>query len=370
MAGMVVTPTSFYQSARGNVLRKAALQITVAAAAAQFLMPASAMAQLADPALTCETLPASVPASLALSISTRMEPAAGPLSTTKARAILGGAMSKLEQMRAVQATGHAVIETDAVAGLAFSAAECVQTGNNVPGYVTDTPAIFRSDAILGSQSVNVARTPFDSDWAASQIQPNKITIQRAVLKSGARGNGDKRQQLETVNRWINQNIAFGEDEVVYHRRDYWAPASETLRRGIGDCEDFAIVKMELLSALGFARQDMRLIIARDLVRNADHAVLVVKLDGGSVMLDNVTDRLLDGRLPNDYRPIMSFSQNAKWVHGYTVPQSPTERLAALPAAVVPASGKGHDVLTVTAELELPVISVAWLSAPLALPTLL
>jgi hypothetical protein len=46
----------------------------------------------------------------------------------------------------------------------------------------------------------------------------------------------------------------------------------------------------------------------------------VQLDGGSVMLDNVTDRLLDGRAPNDYRPIMSFSQNAKWVHGYNVQQ--------------------------------------------------
>jgi predicted transglutaminase-like cysteine proteinase len=93
-----------------------------------------------------------------------------------------------------------------------------------------------------------------------------------------------------------------------------------LRRGVGDCEDFAIAKMDMLAALGVARADMRLIIARDLVRNADHAVLIVQLDGGSVMLDNVTDRLLDGRAPNDYRPIMSFSQNAKWVHGYNVQQ--------------------------------------------------
>ena len=128
--------------------------------------------------------------------------------------------------------------------------------------------------------------------------------------------------------------------------------------------------MELLAALGIARDKMRLVVARDLVRNADHAVLVVTLADGAVMLDNMTDKLLDARLPNDYRPIMSFSQNAKWVHGYAVQSAQPVRMAAITPVPQPAAIQIRDVLTVTVEPALPVASVALLSAPSALPTAL
>ena len=54
---------------------------------------------------------------------------------------------------------------------------------------------------------------------------------------------------------------------------------------------------------------MFLVIARDLARNADHAVLVVRQDGRHWLLDNATDRLLDASGSFDYRPIMSFSSS-------------------------------------------------------------
>jgi predicted transglutaminase-like cysteine proteinase len=61
---------------------------------------------------------------------------------------------------------------------------------------------------------------------------------------------------------------------------------------------------------------MQLVIARDLVRGSDHAVLVVRSEGRNWLLDNATDTLLDASLSYDYRPIMSFSQGNKWIHGY------------------------------------------------------
>jgi predicted transglutaminase-like cysteine proteinase len=45
-------------------------------------------------------------------------------------------------------------------------------------------------------------------------------------------------------------------------------------------------------------------------------MLVVKLDGQSWLLDNATDQVLDARQSYDYRPILSFSQSKKWIHGY------------------------------------------------------
>jgi predicted transglutaminase-like cysteine proteinase len=81
--------------------------------------------------------------------------------------------------------------------------------------------------------------------------------------------------------------------------------------------------MELLLAAGFKKDQMRLVIARDLIRNADHALLIVTLSSGAFVLDNATNSLLDARLANDYRPIMSFSEDRKWLHGYAV-EKPAE----------------------------------------------
>jgi predicted transglutaminase-like cysteine proteinase len=335
-AGMIEIPFSKRPKAHKGILRSATLPMAAAALAAALALPHVAMAQTAQAAASKFCADSAV--SLAFGNNIRVEPGAGPtssttVSSTKASAILGGTMSKLEQMRSVQASDPSIaaavtthittISSDCSRARAIFAA---------PGVIATAVA---KNAVLGAQSVLIARTPFDSDWAAVQ-HPNVASIQNAVAKSGARSAIDKLQQVQMVNRWINQNVAFGDDQIVYGRADYWAPASETLRRGVGDCEDFAIAKMDMLAALGVARADMRLIIARDLVRNADHAVLMVQLDGGSVMLDNVTDRLLDGRAPNDYRPIMSFSQNAKWVHGYNVQQHNAQvRFAALPTASKP-----------------------------------
>jgi len=97
--------------------------------------------------------------------------------------------------------------------------------------------------------------------------------------------------------------------------DYWASARDTLRQRAGDCEDIAIAKMQLLAGLGVSRSDMYLTIARDLARNADHALLVVRLDDRYWLLDNATDRLLDASEAHDYRPIMSSIQTAM-LHGY------------------------------------------------------
>ena len=340
------------------------------------VFPVAAMAQTQIAAAApeaCAYLVNNRPYSLAFAAMARVEPNAGPLASTKASAILNGSMSKLEQMRSVQASGEAALTPAIASAMPMQAPpnlqNCEQLGNGAFAPAASEPVIIR-DTILGAQSVTISRTPFDRDWAAVQMRPNNPRVRRALTASGARGGSDRLQQVQIINRWVNRNIAFGDDQVVYRRADYWAPASETLRRGIGDCEDFAIAKMEMLSALGFARDDMRLIIARDLVRNADHAVLIVEVDGGSVVLDNATDRLLDGRLPNDYRPILSFSRNAKWVHGYNVRQPATVRLAALPAVVAFASGQKHDIVAVTAEPEMPTISVALLSVPSVLPTLL
>jgi predicted transglutaminase-like cysteine proteinase len=157
----------------------------------------------------------------------------------------------------------------------------------------------------------ITRTALDRKWA-SVAQPLAAKGLWSGLIQAAQGAGQLRQ-VEMVNSWVNQRLRFTDD-----RGDSWASASQSLLRGSGDCEDYAIAKMKLLEAAGFDRHALFLVIARDLVRQADHAVLAVRIDDRLLILDNMTDRIIPSSEVGDYRPIMSFNAYGRWTHGYRV----------------------------------------------------
>jgi predicted transglutaminase-like cysteine proteinase len=300
-----------------------------------------------------------------------IEPSAGPESETNVAAIPSQKFSKLELMRLAQASDSLTVGPEILPRSPGSISdECYNRDDfRHTANIADKPDV-PANAILGSVSVPVAHTPFDLKWSAVNAKRNRVKFGRQLAATGARNLSNQADQVEAINRWVNRNVAFGSDRDVYGRTDHWAPAAETFRRGIGDCEDFAIAKMELLATLGISRDKIRLIVARDLVRNSDHALLIVELSSGSVMLDNVTDQLLDARFPNDYSPIMSFSQSAKWVHGYAVQTAHPARIASVDYNVPSLTNNHSDVSTVTVEPEMPALSMALLSVPLVLPNIM
>ncbi len=174
---------------------------------------------------------------------------------------------------------------------------------------------FGGQDFLASTIVPIRRTAFDAQWARVSARGAGQANVRAAMMSAGEG-ASRREQVAAVNRWVNGRVRFTEDTVNYGQRDYWADAAETLRRGAGDCEDYAIAKMQILAAIGIAREDMFLTLARDNIRRADHAVLVVKLDGQPLVLDNGSDALLDGSVANDFRPVYSFSGDRRYLHGF------------------------------------------------------
>jgi predicted transglutaminase-like cysteine proteinase len=165
--------------------------------------------------------------------------------------------------------------------------------------------------VFGSVALPITRTALDRKWA-SVAQPLATKGLWSGLIQAAQGAGQLRQ-VEMVNSWVNQRLRFTDD-----RGDSWASASQSLLRGSGDCEDYAIAKMKLLEAAGFDRHALFLVIARDLVRQADHAVLAVRIDDRLLVLDNMTDRIIPSSEVGDYRPIMSFNAYGRWTHGYRV----------------------------------------------------
>ncbi|GAA4647679.1 hypothetical protein GCM10023115_56410 [Pontixanthobacter gangjinensis] len=238
-------------------------------------------------------------------------------------AIIAGGVSKLEQMRLAQqgvAAGSAVTSLESTAPLVLASTassglgltSCLQVSAKV-----DLPKSFvqprmpGDNDILGSQRIRISKTTLDAKWDRVR---NEGVSRRTAQRFINRGTSDKLDLIDQVNSRINREIRFVEDA---RSNDQWETASRTIRRKTGDCEDIAIAKMQVLSALGIAKDKMTLTIARDLVRGRDHSVLIVELEGKRYLLDNESDQLLDGRIANDYRPIFSYSGTEKWIHGYT-----------------------------------------------------
>ena len=248
----------------------------------------------------------------------------------KSEAILGGTSSALERMRMSQAlpsTSSADLTTasatDPVKGgdtcrLAMApprqAAELI-----VPALPAAAPlSSSGSTDFLGSARIPIGKTRFDADWA--RVSARHVSAQVVERSMGAPA-ADRLALIGQVNRWVNQAIAYRADSPRLHGGDYWADARQTLHARRGDCEDIAILKYQALLSLGIEPGDMYLTIARDLVRHADHALLVVRHAGRFYLLDDSTDELLDGNLANDYRPILSFGEG-KWLHGLPAARQP------------------------------------------------
>ena len=121
-----------------------------------------------------------------------------------------------------------------------------------------------------------------------------------------------RVQLDEVNRFVNR-VAYRSDEETWGQADYWAAPGEFFATG-GDCEDFAIAKYYSLKALGFPVDKLRILVLRDTRRQMMHAVLLVEDGGQSLLLDNLSDRLLTWAEAPQYKPIYSINEIAYNLH--------------------------------------------------------
>ena len=175
--------------------------------------------------------------------------------------------------------------------------------------------------VFGTIALPVSRTPLDARWDRAGTLPVDGAAARFAASLADRG---QLEQLEAVNLYVNARVRFVDDSVQFGQSDVWSAASATLNRGKGDCEDYAIAKMQMLRRAGFSPRDLYLVVVRDLVRRSDHAVLTVRLDGRMYVLDNGTDALLESGDVSDYRPIMTFAASGAWTHGYRKYSNPVD----------------------------------------------
>jgi len=270
--------------------------------------------------------------------------AAGSLGWSKSDAILGGAPSALEAILSKQSGGAmSVRPTIPVQPASYSrppiANAEVRFGPS-PGVLNGRPDVF------GSVALRINHSPLDARWKG--VEHSSVDGAAARFAEAQRGK-DPVAKLEAIDWYVNKRVHFVDDRVQWGRGDVWSPASVTLNRGRGDCEDYAIAKMAMLRRAGVAERDLYLVVLKDLVRRADHAVLVARAGDHMYVLDNGTDRLLDSETVADYRPILTFASTGTWTHGYRLNSAPIN-VAANEASEKPALVAAPDQRSWSASL--------------------
>jgi predicted transglutaminase-like cysteine proteinase len=230
------------------------------------------------------------------------------LAATKSDAIIG-APSQLAAILAAQSTGIAVALASpyrpALVSPALFAAQ--------PGA---TPALSASPTrpdLFNSIALPITHSPLDARWnrvAASKIGGRAASFATALQAS------DERSRIEAVNAYVNARVAFTSDSRLFGVDDRWSSANDTLARGRGDCEDYALAKLAMLRRAGLAERNLYFVVLKDVARRADHAVLVVRSEGRFLVLDNGTDRLRDSSELVDYKPVLTFTAGQRFTHGY------------------------------------------------------
>lgn len=122
----------------------------------------------------------------------------------------------------------------------------------------------------------------------------------------------REKQVREVNRFFNQ-IEYREDQSNFGMSDYWATPLEFLAFA-GDCEDYVIAKYVSLRQLGVPANDLRMVVVQDTLRDLAHAILAVSTEGGTVILDNLTNAVLPHTRISQYSPYYSVNENARWAH--------------------------------------------------------
>ena len=226
-------------------------------------------------------------------------------SMTKTEAILGGAPSALAAITSQQGGRPAYASHVAPARAPYLAPA-------IGNYVRQPASPDRPD-IFNSVALSIGRSPLDTRW--NRVSSAGVSGAAGAFAASIRGD-DVIAKLEAVNGYVNARVRFVDDRIQFGVADRWLPATETLTRGRGDCEDFALAKRALLRAAGVPDKDLYLVVLKDLTRRADHAVLVVRASGRFLVLDNGTDRIVDSSDIQDYKPVLTFTASRTYTHGY------------------------------------------------------
>jgi predicted transglutaminase-like cysteine proteinase len=93
--------------------------------------------------------------------------------------------------------------------------------------------------------------------------------------------------LVRINRWVNDHIKPVTDLEHWGVVERWDYPTD----GYGDCEDYVLLKRQMLVKAGWPRSALLVTVVRD-KKGDGHAVLTVKTDKGELILDNQNESIV------------------------------------------------------------------------------
>ncbi|GGK37399.1 transglutaminase-like cysteine peptidase [Salinarimonas ramus] len=162
------------------------------------------------------------------------------------------------------------ILTSALAGAAMLAAGAAQA---LPAMSVASWDAGAAEPIQGW--VEFCRS-YPGECAVDRSEPEVIRLDAATWRT-----------IVEINERVNQAVRPTTDWEAYGLADLWTFPTG----GFGDCEDYQLLKRNLLAQAGVPRRAMRMTVVID-ERNEGHAVLMLRTDRGDFILDNVRDAVL------------------------------------------------------------------------------
>ncbi len=95
------------------------------------------------------------------------------------------------------------------------------------------------------------------------------------------------KDLVSVNQWVNDTIKPMTDQEHWGVVEKWSYPDD----GVGDCEDYVLLKRRMLIQAGWPREALLITVVRD-TKGDGHAVLTVKTSKGEFILDNQAEEIL------------------------------------------------------------------------------
>ena len=124
------------------------------------------------------------------------------------------------------------------------------------------------------------------------------------------------QRLTRLNDFFNQQILYRDDMDTWGVIDHWATPLETLSKGQGDCEDYAIGKYFSLIAAGVPSAKMRMVYVRAQVAGGIQAHMVLAYypypNAEPLILDNLIAEIRSASSRPDLAPVFSFNAEGLW----------------------------------------------------------
>ena len=183
------------------------------------------------------------------------------------------------------------------------------------------PILLRLLAVLALLAFSVQAV--DTDRIVKSAQKygatgvaNAKALQQVMAAVGGK---DDAAKLRAVNDFYNQRLAYMEDIDNWGQIDYWASPLESLGKGAGDCEDYAIGKYFTLTSLGVPHARLRMVYVRASIAGAPngfvaHMVLAYypTPEAEPLVLDNLQPVIRPAGERPDLTPVFSFNAEGLW----------------------------------------------------------